>query len=119
METAQTQQATMAGKRLAEKLDKAGWGIALIWIGVAILLNFDWGAGLSGLGVIILTGQLLRQYLALGWDGFALALGICLGLAGLGPLLGERLDDAALLPILSIALGTAFLASALLRKRPG
>lgn len=117
METVQKPQAIISDKGLGEKLDKAGWGVALIWIGISILLNFGWEGGFLGLGVIMLAGQLLRRYLSLGYDWFALAIGVCLCLFGLGPVLGDRFVDVALLPILSIALGAVVLASALFRKR--
>jgi hypothetical protein len=102
---------------LGEKLDKAGWGLALIWIGVAILLNVGWGAGFFGLGVITLAGQLLRRFLALACDWFAVGIGVCLVLAGMGPVLGDRFGNIAVIPIVCIALGVVFLASALIRLR--
>lgn len=102
---------------LVEKLDRAGWGVALIWVGAAILLNVSWGAGLLGLGTITLVGQLLRRYFSLACDWFALAMGVCFVLAGMGPVFGDRLATEAVLPILSIALGSTFLVSALFRRQ--
>lgn len=117
MEQTQNAQAMPSAMGLGEKLDKAGWGIALIWIGAAILLNLGWSIGLFGLGAITLAGQQLRRHFSLACDGFAMAMGICLVLVGMGPVLGDRLGGAALLPVMSIALGIIFLATALLRKQ--
>lgn len=119
MEQVQQSQIVASNNGLVELLDKTGWGVALIWIGAAILLDIGWSVGLFGLGVIIFAGQLLRRYFALNLDWFALAMGFCLLLAGAGPALGDRLGEGALLPILSIALGAVFLFSALFRKRTG
>jgi hypothetical protein len=117
MEQVQNAPAMAGDRALEEKVDKTGWGVALIWVGAAILLNVGWGVGLFGLGAIILAGQLMRRHLSLACDWFALAIGICFCLAGMGPVLGDRLGSVPLLPILSIALGAIFVASALLRGR--
>lgn len=115
-----TSPSVAAGKSdRASQLDKAGWGIALIWIGGAILLNLGWDLGLFGLGAIILGSQAIRRALGLALDWFALALGFCLCLIGLKPVFGFALVGPNLLPILSIALGSTFLISAVLRRRPG
>lgn len=113
-----THPSVAAGKHnRASQVDKAGWGIALIWVGAAILIDIEWEWGLLGLGAIILGCQLVRRALTLALDWFAVALGICLCLIGLEPLLGSALGGANLIPILSIALGGAFLVSAALRRR--
>src|SRR5690348_6079792 len=39
---------------LAKKLSAAGWGAFFIWMGIAFLTNISWGAGLLGVGVIVL-----------------------------------------------------------------
>jgi hypothetical protein len=117
MEQAQNPRAIMGARRPSEQLDRAGWGFALIWIGIAIMLNLGWGIGLFGLGAIMLGGQILRRFLALPVNWFAAVLGICLGLVGLKPVLGVYLGGIDLLPILSIALGGVFVASALARRR--
>jgi hypothetical protein len=109
--------AMTSDRGLEETLNKTGWGVALIWIGAAMIFNIGWGAGLFGLGVITLVGQPLRRFLSLAWDWFAVVLGICLCLAGIGPVLGINLSGAPLLPLLSIALGAMFVASALFRRR--
>jgi hypothetical protein len=101
----------------AARIDKAGWGITLIWIGAAIFFRLSWEAGLAGFGLIILGGQLARRFFAMPADGFALILGTCLVLVGLQPVLGLRLGEAGLLPILSIGLGIAFLISAMMRRQ--
>jgi hypothetical protein len=117
MEQVQNSRAMTGARRLSEQLDRAGWGFALIWIGMAIILNLGWGIGLFGLGTIMLGGQVLRRFVALPVDWFAAVLGICLSLVGLKPVLGVHLGGIDLLPILSIALGGVFVASALARRR--
>ena len=117
MNDARNAQTVAADRNRQEKLDKIGWGIALIWIGVAFLLGIGWAVGLFGLGVIIVTGQMLRRYLSLGNDWFALTMGICLGLAGFGSMLGNQWSDVPLLPIFSIVLGVIFVASAMFHRR--
>lgn len=118
MELSENRRALMSGSALDTKMDRAGWGMALIWVGSAILLNLGWGSGLFGLGVIILVGQFVRRYLSLPFDWFALVIGICFCLAGIGPVFGIRLGDVALLPIVSIGLGLAFVISAFARSKP-
>jgi hypothetical protein len=110
-------QAAADREALGKKLDKGGWGVALIWIGIAVIFNLGWENGLFGLGVITLAGQLLRRLADLSTDWFAVALGICLCLVGLKSVLGIDLGGIDLLPILSIALGIAFVLSAINRPR--
>jgi len=33
---------------VAEKLDAVGWGLFFVWIGLALLFDFGWGATLIG-----------------------------------------------------------------------
>jgi hypothetical protein len=53
MEERNSDQRLVNGKDLHKKLDAVGWGSFFIWIGVAMLFNVGWGAGLLGVGVII------------------------------------------------------------------
>jgi hypothetical protein len=117
MKPARGSQLTANGKGYAETLEKTGWGLALVWIGVAIVLNVGWGAGLFGLGAIILAGQLMRRFLPAASNWFAVAFGVCLCFAGLGSVFGSRFANLDLLPILSIAIGALLVVSALLRRR--
>jgi hypothetical protein len=51
-------------KKLDRKLDTLGWGLFFIWIGVAFLADVGWGAGLIGVGLIILGTLVAREYLS-------------------------------------------------------
>lgn len=114
---AQVRRTIASDHGLDRKLDKIGWGSALIWVGAAIILNIGWETGLLGLGAITLLGQMLRRYLAIRVDWFAVALGIFFCLIGLKLLFHLRLGEVGLFPILTIALGSAFLISALFGSR--
>lgn len=104
---------------LDQKLGKVGWGLSLIWIGIAILGNAGWGLGLIGLGTIVLGGQALRRYFRLGIDWFGIVFGSTLLLIGLNQFLSIRFGDGNLLPILSIAFGSVFLLSVLFKQKSG
>ena len=114
----QTGEVTRASIR---KLDAAGWGILLIWIGTAFLAQVGWGVGLLGIGIIMLGGQLARKYFGLPVENFGLLMGILFTVAGawewLGANLGREPIRGGLLPVLSIAVGVVLVISALLRKR--
>lgn len=99
------------------KLEVLGWGLGFIWIGVAMLLDAGWGWGLLGLGLIGLSGQALRRYRSIEVDWFGLILGMILLLAGIMNLLNLSFPDGAILPVLSILLGTIFLLSFLKKSR--
>ena len=49
----------------SKSLDKAGWGLLLIWSGTALLLHFGWGVGLIGAGAIVLAMHGVRRYAGL------------------------------------------------------
>lgn len=104
---------------LAKRLDAVGWGLFFIWIGFAVLTSIGWGAGLLGVGVIMLGGQLTRKYLTLPVERFGVVVGALFFLGGAWELLGLKLGKAALpgalLPILCIAAGALLLTSALRR----
>ncbi|GAC1404138.1 MAG: hypothetical protein NVSMB69_01660 [Novosphingobium sp.] len=99
------------------KLERAGWGVALIWISTAIMLGLGWGAGLFGLGAIILGSQALRYLVPMPVDWFGAALGLCLCLLGLKSVLGIGFGEGALLPAVSIVLGAGLVISTLRRPR--
>lgn len=101
------------GRVSAAMIDAAGWGVFFIWVGVAFLANVGWGVGLLGVGIIALAAQATRKYFALKWDRFGLVLGIVLAVAGVLRLLDI---PTALVPILCIVVGVAFLVSIWLRR---
>jgi hypothetical protein len=55
---------TTQRKKLARKLDTAGWGLLFIWMGIAILSHLGWGVGLIGAGLIILGALGAKEYLS-------------------------------------------------------
>lgn len=62
----------------ARQLDAVSWGLFLVWVGVAILLNLGWGLGLLGVSAIILGGAAIRSFKGLPIEGFWVAAGIVL-----------------------------------------
>jgi hypothetical protein len=100
---------------LHEKLDAAGWGLFFIWIGIALVAHVGWGAGLLGVGIIILGAQVTRKYFGLKLEGFWVASGFLVVLGGVWKLFNVPLD---LMPILCIVAGVALLVSVLVGK-PG
>ena len=102
-------------------IERLGWGLLLIWVGVAILANIGWAGGLLGAGVILLGAQAARLYFDLRTDTFGVLLGLCFAVAGFSRLLDLQLDKAPisawLVPSLFILAGVAALLSAW-RHRP-
>ncbi len=60
---------------LGKKLDTASWGLFFIWTGIALLADVGWGAGLLGVGIIILGTQVTRKYFGLKLEGFWVVMG--------------------------------------------
>lgn len=75
-----------------KKLDAAGWGLFFIWMGIAVLAHVGWGAGLLGVGVIILGTQVTRKYLGLRLKGFWVAFGFFFILGGVWELFNVSFD---------------------------
>jgi len=48
-----------------KKLDAAGWGLFFIWTGIALFTNVGWGAGLLGVGIIVIGGILGSDWILL------------------------------------------------------
>ncbi len=86
---------------LLHKIDAVGWGVFLIWMGIAFLTNISWGIGLIGVGVIIIG------IVFLAW-GVVELLSIQYGAGVLIP--------GGVLPILFIVAGIALVVSGLFRK---
>jgi hypothetical protein len=107
-------------RALAKKLDAVGWGLFLIWLGIALLANVGWGAGLLGVGVIALGTQVARKSLGLPFERFGLVIGIVFIMWGIWELLQIQLGKTpipGLLPILFIVVGIALVVYALRRVR--
>lgn len=107
-------------RTVRRQLDAIGWGLFMIWMGTAFLTNMSWGAGLVGVGVIILGGQTARKFFKLPVDWFWLVLGAVFLVWGVVELLRLQFNAAflpgGLLPVLLIAVGIVLVVSALFRK---
>jgi hypothetical protein len=95
---------------LRKKTDAAGWGLLFIWIGIAHFASMSWGAGLLGVGLIILGIQTARYLLNVKWEGVWVVAGLFLTLGGAWELFHIRIN---LMPVLCIAAGVALLGTAL------
>ena len=108
-------------RALAKKVDAVGWGLFLIWIGIAFLANVGWGVGLLGVGTIALGAQPARVYLGLPTDRFGLVFGIVFVVWGAWELLkmqlGETPIPGSLFPILFIVVGLVLVVAALRKPR--
>jgi hypothetical protein len=98
---------------LGGKLDAAGWALFFIWVGIALLLDFGWGVGLVGLGVITLGMQVVRILARVKLDGFWVVVGLLFLVGGLWELIGATVP---LLPILLIIIGIVLIVSTFGRK---
>jgi hypothetical protein len=94
---------------IAEKLDAIGWALFFVWVGLALLFDFGWGAGLLGIGVITLGEQTARRYFRLRIERFWIVVGLLFLLGGLVEIFEAQLP---LLPLLLIAAGLVVLFSA-------
>jgi hypothetical protein len=107
-------------RRLARKIDTIGWGVFLIWVGVAVLADVGWGFGLLGVGIIALGEQAVRRSYDLHVERFGLLVGILFAVAGGWELLKVQWGTAplpgGLLPILAVVAGVVLVVSAWVRK---
>lgn len=105
---------------LERRLRAAGWGLFFIWIGIAVLASVGWGAGLLGVGLLTLGGQVARKYSSLPVERFWVFVGALFSLGGAWELLGVGLRKAVvpggLVPELCIAAGALLLVSAFVRR---
>jgi hypothetical protein len=113
MEAKNQNQKVTNSQALQKKLDAVGWGLLFIWIGIALFAPVSWGAGLLGVGLIILGIQALRNLFGLKLEGFWVVAGLFFVLGGVWELFQIQLD---LMPILCIVTGVALLGSVLVGK---
>ena len=112
----QVEKEEKAEKRdLAGKLDKAGWALFFIWVGIALLTKRGLGVGLVGVGVITLACQAARKLFNLKLEGFWIVVGVLFVVGGLWEIYEPKLE---LVPVLLILAGLALLVS-VLRGREG
>ncbi len=100
-------------KILRRRLDAAGWGLFFIWIGIAFAAHVGWGAGLLGVGIITLGGQVMRKYFALRVEVLWVMVGFFFLLGGVWKLLNVQFG---LIPVLCIAVGLVLLGFTLVGK---
>ena len=99
---------------LGGKISTAGWALFFVWIGIALLMNIDFGITLLGIGLITLGGQAARKYFNLELEGFSVVVGLFFLLGSLWGLDGMNLP---LMPLLLIAVGLMLLFSITRGKR--
>ena len=101
------------GGDMGKKLEKAGWGLVLIWVGIALLWDPGWGVFLVGLGVIALARQVAGACFALKLERFWVVAGGVLVVVGV---LTHFRPDIQLVPIALIVVGAVSLISILTGK---
>ena len=79
-----------------------------IWMGVSLLMDLSWGAGLLGVSVIVLLGQAARRSFGLRLELFWVVVGVLFFLGGVWEL---NSIDVDLLPIVLILAGGALMLS--------
>lgn len=95
-------------KRIAKRLEAAGWGLFFIWVGMSLLMDLAWGVGLMGVSAIVLLGQAARRSFGLRLEIFWVAVGVLFFLGGIWEL---NSIDVDLLPIVLILAGGALMLS--------
>ena len=91
-----------AKRKIAKRLEAAGWGLFFIWVGVSLMMHLSWGVGLIGVSAIILLGQAARRVFGLRFEPFWVVAG---GLVLLGGVWELNSIDVNLLPIVLILVG--------------
>lgn len=108
---------------LAATVDSAGWGVFLIWVGLALYGRLGWAVFFLGTGGLLLVGQAVRRSVGSNVDWFAVVLGIFLVVVGGSRALELQLDDAVVpswfVPSMFVAAGIAVVATAWKRHRRG
>jgi len=94
-------------------LDAIAWGVFMIWVGIAFLMDVGWGWGLVGVAAIILGAAVIRWMRHLNLGGFWVVVGLMFLAGGLWELLDVRWPLA---PVLIIGCGVAVLWGALRGK---
>ncbi len=91
---------------LSRKLDAAGWGSFLIWLGIVLMVGADTSVALLGIGIIMVGVQVARLVLKLHMERFWLVVGLLFVVGGIWQLIDTRLH---LVPILLIVAGLALM----------
>lgn len=103
-----------ADHHLAKKLEAASWGVFLVWVGFALLMEVPIGVGLLGVGVVALAAQAARKVFGLYLEAFWILVGAAFLIAGAWRVLAI---ETPLAPVLFISIGLLLLLGGLLRRR--
>lgn len=107
----------------AATVDAVGWGVFLMWVGIALFAQVGWAIFFFGAGVLVLAGQAVRTRIGSRADWFALALGAFLVVAGGSRALELPLEEVLVptwfVPSMFIAVGVAIVVTAWRRRRKG
>lgn len=90
------------------RLEAAGWGLFLLWVGLAFIFDFGSDIGLLGVGFITLAMQWLRKYFGLALDGFWVVIGLIFTIGGLSALMNANIQ---IVPVTLVLAGIFLLAS--------
>ena len=103
-----------SGRRsgIAGRIDGAGWGLFLLWVGASFLLDVGWGIGLLGVGILTLIMQVVRRGFGLKYESFWLFVGGAFTVAAVWELAAIGVSPG---PIILMGLGMAVLVWALRR----
>lgn len=101
---------------LEKTLIELGWGLFFIWIGIAVLTGVGTGISLLGVGIIILSLQIVRALAKLRIDRFWLVVSLLLFTIGFSELFHWTLF---LFPILMILGGSWLCLKGLIGERVG
>ncbi|MFH0799287.1 MAG: hypothetical protein V2A66_03800 [Pseudomonadota bacterium] len=104
--------------RLGVALDAVGWTLFFIWLGIIILAKkaLPVGVGSIGIGLIVLSGTMVRFFLRVSVSMFWLIIGTIFVAAGVGQLLKI---DLPFLPIALIVCGVLLLIHRRAKRRGG
>ncbi len=98
----------------AKQLNAIAWAVFLIWVGIAMLADIQWGWFLLGTGVLILAVQFARWRIGVEVENFWIACGAIFLAGGVWRLLDLPWP---LVPVLLILLGLISLVRAIGRGR--
>ena len=98
---------------LGSKAEAVGWGLLLVWAGIAVIADLGWAAGLVGAAAILFGRQALLLIRGGDVDGLPIGVGVLLLLAATWELLAITWSLVAVLLILG---GTTIIIKAVLAQ---
>ena len=93
---------TVNDHALSKRIATVGWGLFLVWIGIAMLAALPGGAGLLGIGVVALGIQAARAFFSLPLEGSWVVGGVIFTATGFVKMAGTNVP---VLPLLLVAAG--------------